>query len=607
MDRTIEIIFTHDLHSRFDPVKVERNGISKESGGFARIKRILDDRRSRNGECLVADAGDFSMGTLYQTIYAEQAPELRMLGAMGFEVTTIGNHEFDYRGKGFANMLSAAVQSGERLPCITVSNIDWPRSGGEDVQLVKEAMERYGVKPYEILIKNGYKIAVFGLMGQDADSCAPLSGLAFENAAECAARLTAQIRAKEAPDLVVCLSHGGTWENKKLSEDEQLAARVSGIDVIISGHSHTTLPCPLQINGTIIASSGEYGKNVGAMKLQRMDNGRWILVSYELIPVDESVVPDMKILGMIEGYREKVQRSYLSRFGYRFDQVLARSPFPFTPVDALQRENKEDPLGNLIADSYIHAVEAAEQGSGRRVDMAVLPAGVIRDSIESGDITVSDVFNISSLGIGEDGVPGYPLVSVYLTGREIRAAAEVDASISSFMSTAQLYMSRVTYHFNPNRLPFNKATDIRLYNERGASEKLQDNRLYRVAAGLYTAQMLGMVKAKSHGLLSIIPKDRHGVPVTDFSKVIIRNSRGEIKEWTALAAYLSSFPKDNGIPVIPDYYRKTHCRKVRVDSLRAGELLKQPNRIGLAAYGAAVGIVSFAALIRLKRKRRKDR
>ena len=93
------------------------------------------------------------------------------------------------------------------------------------------------------------------------------------------------------------------------------------------------------------------------------------------------------------------------------------------------------------------------------VALAIVPTGTIRGSFVKGDITVSDAFTVSSLGIGADSISGYPLISVYLTGKELKTACEVDASISPIMSSAQLYMSGVNFTFNPNRLIFNKVTN----------------------------------------------------------------------------------------------------------------------------------------------------
>ena len=96
------------------------------------------------------------------------------------------------------------------------------------------------------------KIAVFGLMGYDADDCAPMSGMALEDPVNAAKRVVAQIEADGGADFVICLSHSGTEEGK--GEDYELAEAVDGIDQIISGHSHTTLSEPIKVNDTYIVS-----------------------------------------------------------------------------------------------------------------------------------------------------------------------------------------------------------------------------------------------------------------------------------------------------------------------------------------------------------------
>ena len=97
------------------------------------------------------------------------------------------------------------------------------------------------------------------------------------------------------------------------------------------------------------------------------------------------------------------------------------------------------------------------------------------------------------MGIGPDKRSGYPLLSVYLTGKELKTACEVDASVAPLMRPAQLYMSGLTYTFNPHRIIFNKVTDAALLKPDGSREEIEDDKLYRVAAGLYSAQMLSIV------------------------------------------------------------------------------------------------------------------
>ena len=108
-EEEVTILFTHDMHSAFLP---REDG----TGGYARLKTVIDRQREAHPDALVLDGGDFSMGSLFQTAYATAALELRAMGLMGYDVTTLGNHEFDYRASGLSAMLLAALDSGDPLP-----------------------------------------------------------------------------------------------------------------------------------------------------------------------------------------------------------------------------------------------------------------------------------------------------------------------------------------------------------------------------------------------------------------------------------------------------------------------------------------------------------
>ena len=101
----VSLLFSHDLHSHLD-VTYTNEG---ESGGFGKIETCIEEAKKENPATFLFDAGDFSMGTLYQTIYESHAPELVMLGRLGYDATTFGNHEFDYRAEGVANMLDLSL------------------------------------------------------------------------------------------------------------------------------------------------------------------------------------------------------------------------------------------------------------------------------------------------------------------------------------------------------------------------------------------------------------------------------------------------------------------------------------------------------------------
>ena len=173
--KQIDILFTHDTHSHSDSFPTIVDGKQKEVGGYARIKTLIDEKKEENPDTLVLDGGDFSMGTLIQTVFETEAAELRMLGYLGYDVTTLGNHEFDYRSKGLANMLKAAKNSGESVPELVVCNVDWEsmeKAGmNEGQKLIRSAFDTYGVKDYVVLQKGDVKIAVVGVFGKNALKC----------------------------------------------------------------------------------------------------------------------------------------------------------------------------------------------------------------------------------------------------------------------------------------------------------------------------------------------------------------------------------------------------------------------------------------------------
>ena len=138
------------------------------------------------------------------------------------------------------------------------------------------------------------------------------------------------------------------------------------------------------------------------------DAGGWRLKDYRLRRIDEQLPEDERIQGLVNGYKELVQQKYFDRFGLEFDQVLAVSPFNFRPQGEISDSHGEDTLGNLISDAYIYAVKQAEGKDYIPVDAAIVPVGTIRGSFYKGEITAADAFNVSSLGIGADGIPGYP-------------------------------------------------------------------------------------------------------------------------------------------------------------------------------------------------------
>lgn len=616
--KKVDVIFTHDTHSHLNSFTTIVDGEKSEVGGFARIKTVIDEKKADNPNTLVLDGGDFSMGTLVQTVYESEAAEIRMLGEIGCDVTTLGNHEFDYRSKGLANMLESAAASGDKLPELVLCNVDWDameEKGLSDGQkLIAEGFEDYGIKDYVMLKKGDVNIAVIGVFGTDALACAPTSELLFQDPVEAVKETVKEIQEKEKADMIVCVSHSGTWEDEDKSEDEILAKSVPELDLIVSGHTHTDLDEPIVHGDTYIVSTGEYAKKIGSMSMEQKEDGRWEMKEYELIPITTSIPADETTQAKVDGFMEAVDSEYLSQFGYTQKQVLARNTIEFSSLYDLEYEHTEHNLGNIMSDAYRYAVTNAEDYDGKPVDVAVVPSGTIRDTYAVGDITVESVFNSFSLGIGADGVPGYPLISVYLTGEELKTAAEIDASVSDFMTTARLHMSGLNFNFNPNRMILNKVTDSYLVDMDGNKIELEDDKLYRVVADLYSGQMLSAVTDASHGILSIVPKYEDGTPIEDFEDVIITENGKELKAWEAIAGYMESFEDSDGdgIADVPEEYRKPQGRKVVEDSKDIGDLVKNPNKYTAIIIGAVVAVIVVIVLIILlirklvKRKKEKE-
>ena len=631
------ILFTHDLHSHFLPQPTAEGG---ESGGYARLKTVIDGERAVNPDALLVDGGDFSIGSLIQTFYTttSQAAELRTMGAMGYDAVTIGNHEFDHKGVGFAKMLNSAkaaqtaamglltdsqypprnleayqAQYGPltlALPALLEANYA-PADDNPDRAFIRSAMEDYGVTDCMTLERGGVTYGLFGLMGVDSDECAPTSGFTRTDAAKAAKRCVETLKG-EGAEIIVCLSHSGTGDSLASSEDEELAKAVDGIDVILSGHTHSTLAEPLVVNDTYIVSSGPYCQNLGSLTFSWDGSGQKRLLDYRLIPIDETVTEDPEIAGLVERWKDMVGETYLARYGLTYDEVLTHTDCDLnTPASAVQENNG---LGTLVSDAFLWAdrtLNAAYADSPHTV--SVTADGVLRANLPAGDLTAAMAFDVLSMGVGEDGTSGFPLVAVYLTGKELKAAMEVDASVTPIMPAAQLYMSGAKYAFNTKRMFFNRVYDAALtdvtFDESGTGNayEIDDNALYRVVTGMYSAQMLGTVKSKSMGLLSLEPKQANGTPVTDFTDCILYDANGnELKEWYALAAYLEQF----GEKGLPDRYAgpANGCKQVS-HSFTPGQLLAGWNGITWAVLGIVLLILALLLLLirflcrRIRRKK----
>ncbi|MDD6094373.1 MAG: bifunctional UDP-sugar hydrolase/5'-nucleotidase [Clostridia bacterium] len=596
-EKSVRIFFTHDIHSYFMATDDVIDGKLREHGGAARLKTLLSENRTENS--VYVDAGDFSMGTLLQAGFSTDAYELRLLGELGCDFTTFGNHEFDYGDEALAEMLAAAKKSGDKLPKIVQSNMNYSDSDS----VLSDAMKDYGAQKYSVMTVGGVKLAVFGLFGIDSLECTPTTKMEVENYIEAAKSTVKEIKEEENPDLILCLSHSGTEGDGKCGEDIELAKKVPDIDVIISGHSHTEYAEPATVGETIIVSAGEYLSFLGMLDVTVGDGGVEC-TRYKLLSCDETVEEDSEIAAKVNEYKERIDETYLRDEGVSYDEVICRSEFDFMTVNDMYSAHQEYPFGNLIADSYIY--EAKRNGIDD-IDVALVALGTVRNTFGKGDITTADAFEVCSLGVGSDGSAGHPIVSAYITGKELKLLTELDASMGPMVSYIKMSYSGLSYTFNTKRIILDKVTDVYLVREGGTREEIEDEKLYRVACNMYAANMLGMLNGMTYGILKITPKNADGTPVENFYDCALKDSEGrEIKEWSAFKNYLMSMPEKDELPTITEKYSEADGRKNKI-SEGGFAAVANPGFTTAAVMAICAVLIAVVLTLILTRKKRKAR
>ncbi|MCD6487191.1 MAG: bifunctional metallophosphatase/5'-nucleotidase [Syntrophobacterales bacterium] len=610
----ITIVHSNDLHSHLlgfspniDYTPLE-TGDDKTVGGWARIATVIRNvKQDRANPVLVVDAGDFLMGSLFHMLSREESFELRLMKAMGYDVTTLGNHEFDLKPAGLARILTANKR--DQIPSVVFSSAIFSSESRADDKL-EEVFAEGIVEPCLIMERDGIRIGFFGLMGKDAAEVSPFaSPVKFEDPIDAARKMVKKLRGEEKADIVICLSHSGLSDNPEKSEDEILAKEAPGIDIIVSGHTHTKTGIR-KVNDTLVVQAWCYGRQVGVMDIDWSD-GRVSLKNYRLIDINDSIKGDPGIAAMISDFESRINEDMLAGEGLEFRQIIAATPFD------LEIREDECNLGNLIADSirwYINKNDSNPDDPATQVEVGVVSNGVIRDDIEigkTGDVAVCDTFRAIPLGIGfDDHVSmGYPLISFYIYPSEIKKALEILTSIYPMKGgDYYLQISGVRFSYNPNRMFFDRVTEIWLGDEENGYSLLDysksNKRLIRVAADIYNATFLKVVGNFTWHFLDIFPKDRDGNSVADLRSLRVdadKQAPGiqELKEYMGVLEYVRSFPDTtgDGVPDIPEKYRGKLERQLVETSWNPFKLLKRGTHVTWIACGVLLIVLSMFVLI----------
>lgn len=257
---------------------------------------------------LVLDAGDYSMGTAFSAATRETGGELHLMGLMGYDATTFGNHEFDLGPAGLGRSIGAAVKAG-RIPTVLATNTSVSGSDATLADLQRLTSEGV-IRRYLVIERDGIRFGVFGTLGKEAMIYTDGGATTFADPTESAREVVKILRKTEKVDLVIALSHGGVVKGTDGryidGEDVRLAKDVPGIDVVIGGHSHTELQQAIIVNDrTPVVQTGKESRNLGELVIT-LDGDKLMVESYRLHPIDDTIAGDRAIAAEIEELKKSV-------------------------------------------------------------------------------------------------------------------------------------------------------------------------------------------------------------------------------------------------------------------------------------------------------------
>jgi 5'-nucleotidase/UDP-sugar diphosphatase len=346
--RQLTLLHVNDMHTHYLPQPAEwvKEDPKPLSGGMVALQEaVARERAAQPDATLVLDAGDWLTGTPLSEVELDGVKGgvfMDMMNAVGFDASTIGNHDFD-NGVG---MLPRLIQRAT-FPVVSANLF-------QDGGLLAPA-------PWIVLDKGGLKVGVVGLILEDLAqevSSEMMRGIVVEPVAETARRAIAELDPQT--DLIVLLTHQG-WQ-----ADSLLATRVEGADLIIGGHSHTRLKTPRVVNDIIVAQAGSSARDLGRIDLV-VDGDRVVSHEGKLIPLflRDMKTPDPALSALVDEHKARIDAEYAV--------VIGRAT-----VDFGRNYYHESPLGNLMSDIL-------RQVTGAHV--ALLNSGGLRADLKSGEVS----------------------------------------------------------------------------------------------------------------------------------------------------------------------------------------------------------------------------
>ncbi len=371
-------------------VILHSNDVHGAIEGYAYIAQLKADYEAKGAEVILVDAGDYSQGTTYVST-TKGADAVTMMNAAGYDVVSLGNHEFDY---GYAQLKDNMSKAKFKVLCADVFNAD-----GTPIFDAN----------YTYTTKSGVKIGFFGMETpetQTKTNPALIKGLTFATKDAFTKAAADQVEALKDSDIVVCISHLGVDAESEPYRSTDLYAAVKGIDFVIDAHSHTVMT--KGENGEPIQSTGTAFANIGVIVI---DDATKKIESNSLFEIKEDTAKDETVAAAAKVIVDRVNAEY--------GAVFAKSEVELNGAKAPNgNRDGETNNGDLITDAMVWKV--LQNKDGLTVDedhvVAITNGGGIRAAIKVGDVTKKDINTVLPFG--------NTVAVVYVTGAELLEALE---------------------------------------------------------------------------------------------------------------------------------------------------------------------------------------
>lgn len=383
-------VMTEEATMAGKTVILHTNDVHGAIAGYAYITALKADYEAKGAEVILVDAGDYSQGTSYVSV-TKGLDAIEMMNAAGYDVVTLGNHEFDY---GYTQLKDNMTKAKFKVLCADVFNAD-----GTPIFDAN----------YTYTTKSGVKVGFFGMETPETQTKAnptKIKGLTFATNDAFTKAAADQVEALKDADVVICLAHLGVDGESKPYRSTDLYAAVKGIDFIIDGHSHTVMT--KGENGEPIQSTGTAFANIGVIVI---DDATKKIESNSLFEIKEDTAKDATVAAAAQKIIDRIDKEY--------GAVFAKSEVELNGAKAPNgNRDSETNNGDLITDAMVWKILQDKESLTVDADhvVAVTNGGGIRKAINPGDVTKKNINEVLPFG--------NTVVTIYITGAELLEALE---------------------------------------------------------------------------------------------------------------------------------------------------------------------------------------